>query len=101
MLIQLAFYIFFIKCLFKNKIFRHKFISYINLIFETSLLTYFVICTGEGWCKVGLRLICTSVWTRRTFLFILLAVKVGVLCVYFFYMMWNIYLKVFKPKSIL
>ena len=99
-LIQLTFWIFFMVCLFRKKIFKNNLIQYINLIFETSLLLYFIISVGEAWCKVGINLICTSVSVRRTFFFVLLIIISSVLCWYFVYTMWVIYVRVFRPKSI-
>jgi hypothetical protein len=87
-------------CLFRKKIFKNNLIQYINLIFETSLLLYFIISVGEAWCKVGINLICTSVSVRRTFFFVLLIIISSVLCWYFVYTMWVIYVRIFRPKSI-
>ena len=98
-LTQLLFYIFYLRCLFKDRIFRHKNIQYANLVFETVLLLYFMVCMGQAWCKTGLGMTCTAIPTRRTILFSFLIIMVSVLIIYFLYMMWNIYLRIAKPEQ--
>ena len=99
-LVQVCFYVFYLHCLLRIKIFKNKFSSLKALIFETALLLYFVICLFQSFCDAGMGWSCLAVSVRRTCLFSLLGVICLILTVYFFYVLYNVYMRFYKTHLV-
>lgn len=100
LIIQGAFFVFFLKSLFQYKIFKHKLLSYMNLIFESALMAFIIMCLLEGWCKLGLSFTCTYVVTRRVTLFSLIGIIFGVLCFYLITMVTSLFTRMYLPDKV-
>jgi hypothetical protein len=100
LIIQGGFYFFFLKSLFQYKIFKHKMLSYMNLVFESALMAFIIMCMLEGWCKLGLTFTCTVVVTRRVTLFTLIGIIFGVLCFYLITMVTSLFFRMYMPDKV-
>ena len=71
-----------------------------NLLFESAVTAFIIICLLEGWCKWGLTATCTYVVTRRIALFTMIGIIFGVLCFYLMTMITSLFTRMYVPDKL-